>query len=227
MKNMQIVIPVAVVLVGIVVGTLAQGQQTERWKTLDKSAMLIAMTEHIENTPIEVGEWKGEVIKVTNAMEQQYERAHAVGHIEIRFRHTRTNKTVQVSLVCGPRRHIGVHTPDKCYVAAGFKMHGNPKQAHVIWNGGKATTLGTEFVKESTSGLERLKIVWCWGATGEWIAPSFSILSRMGLGSSPAWYKLYVSTPVPANARAADIKENKVFMREFMPLLNQVLFPHR
>ncbi len=57
MKDMQIVIPVAVVLVGIAAGTYYQGVQTERWESLNKSELLTSMVANIKNTPLIVGEW--------------------------------------------------------------------------------------------------------------------------------------------------------------------------
>jgi len=227
---MQTVIPVAVVLVGIAVGTYFQGVESERWEKRNDTELLITMTSRLKNTPLEVGEWRGEVINVTKEMEQQYERAHVSGHIDIKYEHTRTGKIVQISLVCAPSREIGIHTPNKCYVGAGYKMKSKYTQKNVSWDGGVAEVTAAAFYKETDAGMDNQQLVWCWGSEGkegkgEWIAQGGVYLGRIKLAFSPAWYKLYVTTVIPNNVRVTDVKENIDFMREFMPALNAVLFP--
>jgi hypothetical protein len=215
--------PLALVATLAVVCTVVQGIHTERWTDLTDSEELHAMAKRLEDTPLFFGEWQGTEQKADDDLLKQYERAKVNGWFNARFENVRTGKIVFVSLVVGHRRHVAIHTPDQCMVGAGFqKLEEERPESVVLPTGGEARVLTSQFLKVDPNVTQNQRILWCWSSDGKWIAPQ---MGRVELTGSPHWYKLYVTTVLPGQQRTSDISDSKEFLRQFLPVLNEALFP--
>ena len=86
----------------------------------------VPMAERLQDLPLKLDEWVGED---TESNERELKAAGAVGHVSRTYRNTRTGQHVSVFIVTGHSRDISVHTPDRCYPAAGFTQLGTSANA--------------------------------------------------------------------------------------------------
>jgi hypothetical protein len=221
----QLAVPICVVVAVIAVGTYLEGNSTGRWRDLRDTPRLAEMAANMENIPLKFGEWEGTRIEDDEIARIQYEKAKVRAHADILFRHRRiTGKEVRVSLVCAHHRSIARHTPDKCYVGAGFDVHDAERQDYVTTPVGEVKVRTAQFIRQDQTSRQNQRIVWCFSDNGDWIAPESG---RFGLAGSDAWYKLYVMTSIHGSKRAIDIQDSQDFLRDFIPALNKALFPEK
>jgi hypothetical protein len=68
-----------------------------------------------------------------------------------------------------------------------------------------------------------LRLFWSFSADGQWVAPS---VPKFALAHYPAVYKIYANTSLHGESRSRPEDSAAVpFLREFMPVLNSILFP--
>ena len=120
-------LPVALAVAVIGVCTVFQGQFSDRWSS-GVSQDLKTLAASFESVPRVIGDWVSEETP-TNA--KQLELASAHNCISRQYHNTKTGKRVSVFMICGLSRHVGAHTPDACYVGAGFDMDGDPHHYHI------------------------------------------------------------------------------------------------
>jgi len=223
MNNVAYTFAIVVAVAAIAAGTYFQGIETERWEPLNETEELKAMAARLEHIPLEFGEWKGEIEPDTPELLEQYEIAGVAGHTNIRYEHSRTGKSVRVSLVCGHRRHVAIHTPDQCMVGAGFTMLERPTKKFVKTDASKdaAEFQMAHFCMEKDMMTINQRIMWCWSNSGTWIGPD----TRFPLAEHRYWFKLYVTTTDQGAQDSRDAKGSEEFIRDFLPVLNPALFP--
>jgi hypothetical protein len=130
---------------------------------------------------------------------------------------------VQISLVCGHHQTIGIHTPDKCMIGAGFRvLDGESERAEMVDTPrGTMRVRTAQFIKDHATGVINQRMMWTFSHNGEWEA---SELGRASLAGQPGWFKLYVTT-VAAGNNVQDTSESRGFLEQFIPRLNDALFP--
>ena len=122
-------IPLAVIAtVVIAIGTLYQAKYSERWAPLS-SEELEQFTSHVERLPRVLGDWTG---KDDPPIEEDvWKRTNCTAYVSRVYQNAKTGKQVSLYLVSGAAKHITIHSPDWCYVGAGFKLQGDIEN-HVI-----------------------------------------------------------------------------------------------
>ena len=223
MERTQTILAGVVVGVVIIVTTIAQGYYSERWSDHAKSEYLERMSANLKHVPMRFGDWMGTEIATTPEMEQQYAAAKVNGYKNISYQHILSGKVVQVSLVCGHYQTIGVHTPDKCMIGAGFReLEGESERGEVFETPkGTMRVRTAQFVKDLPTGTINQRMLWTFSYNGEWEA---SELGRASLAGQAGWFKLYVTTAA-AGKDVLDTSESKGFLVDFIPRLNDALFP--
>src|SRR5690606_16399547 len=97
-------------------------------------------------------------------------------------------------MVTGSAWHVTVHTPDRCYPAAGFTQETRPAN-HSVSLGGDREPIEfatARFSKaEVLQGTEMLHIFWTFSESGEWHGP---LLAKRAYANKPALYKVYLIT---------------------------------
>ena len=155
---------------------VVQGRLTNRWST---SPDLDAAVARLDQLPREIGTWKGEDTDVDRAT---LRRIGIAGGIVRRYRDDRTGSIVTVMLVCGRPGPVSVHTPEVCYVGAGYQLAAPPSGP---LSGFQAATM----VRPDAAVTDRLQVYWSWNGSGSWEAPANP---RLAFGAQPYLYKLYV-----------------------------------
>ena len=222
MERTQTIFAGVVAGVVIVLATIAQGYYSERWSDHSDSEDLKRMSANLKRIPMRFGDWMGTEIESTPEMEQQYKVAKVNGYRNISYQHILSGKVVQVSLVCGHYQTIGIHTPDKCMIGAGFRvLDGESERGEDIDTPKGAMRVRTaQFIKDHATGTVNQRMLWTFSHNGEWEA---SELGRASLAGHSGWFKLYVTTAAAGN-NVLDTSDSKEFLKAFVPRLNDALF---
>ena len=210
MERTQTILAGVVVGIVIIATTIAQGFYSERWIDHNSSEELIQMSKNLEYVPMRFGDWLGTEIETTPEMKQQYDIAKVNGYRNISYQHILSGKVVQVSLVCGHYQTIGIHTPDKCMIGAGFReLEGESERGEMVETPrGTMRVRTAQFVKNHSTGVINQRMLWTFSHNGEWEA---SELGRASLAGQPGWFKLYVTT-VAAGNNVQDTSESRGFL---------------
>jgi hypothetical protein len=214
-------LPFAVVLLVLAAGTLIEGKLSDRWGR-KSSEKLVAFTERLAQVPKQFGDWTGVDDPID---EEEFKASNCTDYVS----RTYTNKDgqrVNMYLVSGSARHVTIHTPDWCYVGAGYVMEDEPQQYTIDNVPGMAEppeVLTTRFFKEETLSTHNIRIFWSFSDDGVWHGPR---MPKPSFAGRPAMYKIYLITELNGTTVPITIEGNPTlqFCREFLPLLNSVLF---
>jgi hypothetical protein len=202
------------------VGTLGvvHGIFVERWAP---SGQLQKALEGIPHIPSQFDPWEGEDIPTDL---DGLDRMGIKGCLQRRFRHHETRETVSLLIVCGRGGPICVHTPDICYVGAGYKELTNETRQEIESSDGrKDSFVVARFGKPGGVVPIQLEIFWAWSRDGiDWQAPDNP---RLSLARSPALYKLYVVREFVPGTRSETSDTSQNFLRRALPVIRQTL-PH-
>lgn len=213
--------PVALAVLVLIVGAAIHGALTDRFG-MTRSQQLEAFTARLGNVPETIGPWESVESEVDP---EQLQVAQVTGHCARTYRHRETGDVVNVFLVCGTSRHITLHTPDKCYQAAGFVMEGQPHALSVDVGLAAPVEFATSrFYKEEAGGLQQIEILWSFSDDGRWQGPRWA---RTALAGHDAMYKIYLIQPIN-EAHGDSSGESPIvrFAKDAFPTLQQVLFPN-
>jgi hypothetical protein len=214
-------LPLAVVVVVLGVGTLIEGKYSDRWGR-KSSEQLLAFTERLKAVPAEFGDWKG----VDDPIDaKEFKASNCTGYVSRTYTN-REGQRVNVYLVSGSARHVTIHTPDWCYVGAGYVMEDQPQQYTLENTPGldpPPELLTTRFLKEDVTATHHIRIFWSFSDDGRWRGPR---MPKPAFAGRPAMFKVYLITELDGSTVPADIEGNPTlqFAREFLPLINGVLF---
>ena len=213
-------LPIGILLVVLIVGTYVEGTYSDRWGKA-QSEKLDQFTAAVDRIPKEFGHWTSIEDKVD---EEQFKASNCTNCISRTYTN-REGERVNVYLVSGTGRHVTIHTPDWCYVGAGYDIvDGEPQQ----YTDDSAATLETPpefltaiFRKEDPLFTHHIRIFWTFSDDGIWRGPR---MPKPALGSKPAMYKIYMITEI--NEVNAEVSKDATlkFAREFLPLINGILF---
>ncbi len=218
-KSWTLYLPIAAAVVLMLGAGYVQGVWSERWGTFPE---LQVFAEQLEAIPSQIGEWKG--IDAEGSDEKILEIAGAAGELVRTYRNG-NGEEVRVSIICGRLQDITYHTPDRCYPAAGFDMHGQPQHAVItLPNGEEASFFTVNFTKSEATGTHSEQGYWSWTGDGDWIAPDNTKFAFAA--QQQALYKLYVFANAPEKARQPGERDFcRDFMKVFIPVLNDALRP--
>jgi hypothetical protein len=214
-------LPFAAVLIVLGVGTLIEGKFSDRWGR-KSSEKLVAFTDRLKEVPKKFGDWEG----IDDEIDQkEFAASNCTGYVS-RTYVNREGQRVNVYLVSGSARHVTIHTPDWCYVGAGYVMEDEPQQYTVQ----DATDLPalpefltTRFKREDTLATHYIRIFWSFSDDGQWHGPR---MPKPTFAGRPALYKIYIITEIDGTMIPPTIEGNPTlqFARDFLPLLNKALF---
>ena len=220
----RFIIPVVVAVVLIAGQAYLQGVWTERWSHHEVSGEIQAFADRMNNIPTTLEIGKASTRRFRSAKRRRLVRSIVIrGGLLIDLTRPRS----WTSFWCaGHSRDITMHTPDQCYVLSGFE-ESEDAQTYSIDTGDK-TKMSADFMtnrfRKSHSILPQdLRIFWSFSGDGEWVSPS---VPKYSLSHFPALYKVYANTSLHGESKSRPEDSAAVpFLREFMPVLNAVLFP--
>ena len=216
---------IGIPLIGL--GTYLQGSWTDRWSDGGNRRMEQTTSRYAE-IPLTIGkDWVGED---TPYSKKELEAAGAHAHLSRIYRHRETGERVSVFMICGYARDVAVHTPDFCYVGAGFEVESRPETFVVepIADKQEALTFWTStFLKERPVGTIHQRILWGWTSGEPWNAPNYPRWKYPG--NSPL-NKVYLIHDIqPGIERKPDTLSQEhplaAFGKEFLPIVRETLYP--
>lgn len=212
MKQFAPLLVIAILLIGV--GTYYQGKYAERWRPMD-SEQLQRFTSCVGTVPLQIGRWEGTDDEAIT--DKEWEATNCTAYVSRTYRHADTGKTVSFYLVSGTARHITIHTPDWCYVGAGFKKDGEIEKYTLKTGGTDAEFATAVFRKPDTS----LRIFWTYSDDGTWLGPTNANWAKAQFGGRPAMYKVYLIAEATDDPQESSCND---FARDVFPILDQLLF---
>jgi len=172
-------------------GGVVHGMWTHRWSGAAAADSGIDLLAKIEES---VGEWRpGPVTPVAERDIPKGTRGTAR-----QFVHETGGRRVVVSVTCGVPGVVAAHTPDVCFLGAGYKLKAPPsRQTLPVASGGTVEFYVGDFEKTTATGTEAVRCRWAWTADGTWHAPDYPrLFFARSQASLPVLYKLYVVHPI-------------------------------
>jgi len=205
-------------IVLLVSSGFVHGYWTGRWG--DPGA-LEAGGAALERVPESFGDWQGKSLEIDR---RQLTQAEIDGYISRRYENQRDGRVVTVLLVCGRPGPISVHTPDVCYRGAGYVPAASPVLVSLDSESSRRRTefWTARFDRQQSPVPESLQILWSWNAGGGWESPDYP---RLRFATARFLYKFYVIRATTPADGAADAQACACFLRRFLPVLDDALFP--
>lgn len=192
---------------------LVHGMWTHRWSTttVAEGQNLLAGVDGA------VGDWQvGDFFELSASDIPEKTVCHSR-----RFMPMKGGKPIVVTVTSGSPNMVAVHTPDVCYLGAGYKLRGDvTRQTLSLKDGSTAVFWVGDFVKTSATGSETFRVRWSWTADGNWQAPDYP---RWFFARTPVLYKAYI---VHSLAEDDDLTHNDpyhTFVADLMPSLSRQL----
>ena len=177
----------------VVAGAALNGVATQRWAF---AAPDPAVTDRLHALEVRFDDWQPAVVPTDMPTN---ERSVATSR---RYTSPGTGRSAVVTLISGVPGSVSTHTPDVCYPGAGYKTVAAPRKETVDLPGGRtAEVYVADFEKTTATKQDRVRVRWAWSTDGTWVAPDrprWQFAAR--LAKAPELYKVYVATPVPADA---------------------------
>lgn len=185
------------------------------------SVQLEIFARRLDAVPEHIGNWVGKDLKPMDPRERLV--AGADGSFQRAYHNLKTKETSSIFIVSGHFRDVAKHTPDQCYVAAGFEMMGKEIKYLIDTPAGQVEAYTTVFKKDDhTAGPQYQRVFWTWSYDGKWVAPDMPLIEFVG---QPALYKMYIISSQQQPGRSITEDPSLRFANEFIPVLNQALFP--
>jgi hypothetical protein len=204
-----------VLLLTIVLSGAAAGFLNGRW---GRSSAVQAAAARLDRVPAGLGaEWDVQPDRLSDRVTAV---AELNGSLSRRYVHRRTGVIVSVLLVCGRAGPVCVHTPEVCYVGAGFAPVGTA-QAYRTEGAAPAQFEVRDFRQQNAAAPTRLRIFYAWGARGKWSAPA---MPRLAFSGQPSLYKLYVVRQMNKDNEPLENDLAVHLLRGLLPQLQTALF---
>ncbi|MCI0458956.1 MAG: EpsI family protein [Gemmataceae bacterium] len=200
----------------IAVSGYVHGVWTDRWSVSQELQAAVGRLGRVAPT---IGDWQSQPLEMDP---RQRDRAGVVGYLFRNYQHARTGKSVLVLVACGRPGPLSVHTPEICYVGAGYTM-ADPARYTSPAAGRPGTDFWTaRFTKAGDLVPSRLRLYWSWCGSEGWQAPDSPRRQFAGLG----WlYKLYVIQELTHSDERVDEEVCRAFLQQLLPELDRALRP--
>ena len=212
--------PLVAGFVLIVACAAVQGYMSRRWAP-SVSDELVRLQACYDTFPMQIGTWKGEEMKITD---RELDRAGARACISRTYTNTENpSEKVGLYLICGYSRDVAVHTPDACYVSAGYTVESKPRQYYFGRGAMRSTFFFANFYRQRGTQVDQKRIFWGWTTDGKWQAPDYP---RYKWGGHAALNKVYLTCDKQTSGKDTDTNNPCI---KFAPLViataQEHLFP--
>ena len=203
----------SVVIAVVVASGIAHGLWSGRWNVSDAPERA---AQRLARIPMVVGDWDGRIGELDS---RQMSVAELSGARVCEYVNRKGGSVVSTLLVCGRPGPVSVHTPDICYVGAGYELSGS-RVHYTTPSLASAEFWVADFQKPRAALPDRLRIFYAWSADGAWAAPENP---RLTFFREPALYKLYVIRKLAQGEEALENDPATDFLKVFVPQLQNAL----
>jgi hypothetical protein len=209
--------PVVTAFAALIVSGAVHGLWTDRWKWSDEPD---ASANRLKTVPLRVGDWQGEDLE-----DKKGTKVNGIAGTLYRSYVGRDGRPVSVFIVCGRPGPVAVHTPNDCYVAAGYEMLSQARCTCPTGEGTPPAELWTaQFRKTQAADQTYLRIYWTWSAAGAWQAPDDPRF-EFGRHRYPALFKMYVFRELTSPDEPAESDPCMELLKQLLPEMQRSLFP--
>ena len=202
-------------LLVLVASGAVHGIWTDRWT--QNPAVLTAASQRLAEVPASFGKWDGKDIEMNTDP-----KLGLAGVLARRYVHQETGKMVTIYLACGRPGPVCVHSPDRCYVADGYREVETPRRTTLPGEGKDAPEFWTaRFLRERADGQTHVRILWAWHGSSGW---RVSDNPRVSFAGEKVLHKLYVIRELAGPNEPAEAEACAEFMQELLPILEDRLF---
>jgi hypothetical protein len=206
-RNLHLVLALAV----LVLSGVVHGMWTNRWSVpgeADGKNLLAGISQ-------DVGDWKpGDFQKINPAEIPPNTRCDSR-----EFTWLKNGKRATVSITSGSPAAVAVHTPDVCFLGAGWKLRGPVVRQSVALPGGVTGSFWVgDFTKTTATSTDSVRVRWSWSADGNWVAPDYP---RWVLARAPILYKLYVVHSLAEEEDLTHADPYRKFVADLLPALSR------
>lgn len=214
---MNRLLPAVVAIIVIGVGILAQGYYSERWSARYDDDLKV-FTPRVYQVPMEFGNWVGDKQEIDSL---QFEGSDATGAISRSYKNSVTGDEVSIYLTVGMAYHMTLHSPDQCYPLNGYDIIAKKSQTEIDCGLDKKVEFARGGYRKQ--GVGTVQILWTFSDNSTWYGP---MVPKAAFATSGALFKLYIITKIqPGENPSATTRIGSDFAKEFLPILNQILFP--
>ena len=151
-----------------------------------QSADAAEVQARLDAVPRTLGPWAA----TTNAVPPKHlQIAEAQAHLSRTYTNPATRAAVSVMLLYGEPGPLGAHTPETCYVGAGYRQLGAATTRDLA-----GSAFWVAHFETATQPPVTLAVHWAWGTGADWKA---SENPRLDFATHSRIYKLYVSAVLP------------------------------
>ncbi len=194
----------------LAVSGFVHGMWSNRWS----NASRVEGKDLLSGVAGEIGDWRaGEFLHINPADVPANTKC-----VSRRFEPLKDGRPLLVSLTSGSPGAVAVHTPDVCYLGAGYQLRGAVTRQTITLADGKSASFWVgDFVKNRATGDELIRVRWSWSGDGDWQAPDYPrwIFARM-----PVLYKLYIVHPLNDDDDLTKNDPYRKFVADLIPALN-------
>jgi hypothetical protein len=185
------------------------GYISQRWgygEEMDSAA------HRVNAMPLQFGPWKAE--KLTKLGDGAEKMLRCAGNVVGAYRHEATGEQVSVVMMVGPAGPLSVHTPEVCYRASNYSVHGNKQQLQIVDDEGEAHNFLSITLRENSAANRLLRVYYSWNRDQQWTSPESP---RTTFAGAPMLYKIQVATHVDEGGPPSDAGER--FLKVALPLI--------
>lgn len=192
---------------------LVHGMWSNRWSKTAK----VEGKDLLTRLDDEIGDWRsGEFLQINPADVPANTKC-----VSRRFDPIKDGTPIVVSVTSGGPGEVAVHTPDVCYLGAGFQLRGEVSRQSIPLPDGKSASFWVaDFVKSKASGDESIRVRWAWTSDGNWQAPDYP---RWVFARVPVLYKLYMVHSLTDDDDLTKNDPYRKFIADLAPALSRQL----
>jgi hypothetical protein len=215
-------LPLLTAAVLILAAGTVHGLWLNRWV---KSGEEAAAKEHIPQIPLQIGDWEGKEVEVDEKQEEAYQERGMIKSISRIYTDRKTGESVSLLVVFGRQGPITAHSPQACYGASNYREIGSPTRYELSDTKVQPTPefWYSDFRKNAALSSPPLRIFYSFSPKPDtWVAPK---QVRQAFIFSKFLYKTYLVETGLKDGAPKQSDPGPRFLREAMPLINQVLYP--
>jgi len=206
--------PFLTILVAVLLSGVVHGLWTNRW---GEAQAIKAATAKLVKVPMIVGDWEGHARELSA---QELAAAEVDGYLLRRYVNHRTGSVVSLLIVCGRPGPVSVHLPEVCYSGGGYQQVGTTTR-YSSPSDPSAEFKVVVLRKQSVTAPDTLRVLYAWGAGGNWTAPE---RPRVAFAWNAALYKMYVIRELVKADEAITDDPATDFIQAILPEVQQALF---
>ncbi|MCE5268543.1 MAG: EpsI family protein [Planctomycetaceae bacterium] len=217
MREVRLVLAVAVVGALTVFSGLWQGRLSHRWGA---SKSTLAAASKIVGTPESFGDW---TLQSSSKLDKTaLAQLECAGHFVRNYINKRTGDAVNVTLIVGPAGPTSVHRPEICLSSRSYTSRGDRRRLSVRASDGGADQFWSVDFQSTGVGGQLLRVCYAWSVGEGWAAPEDA---RFAFAGSPYLYKLQVSTVLHGGEDADKDTTISRFLQDFTAEARSHLVP--